>query len=137
MRQKTVRVLPSRFQSNDAGGFALADAMRQELSILKMPVIEPAHSPTFVFDQCDQFFVAYATENGPKELAGSSSFGPVLPWKLLCRLLDFLARFSDSRANIINGVVDAAAGTFHGTAPTTTAHNRQRQNCQNKDRFHR
>ena len=56
--------------------------------------------------------------------------------RLFRRLLDFLARLFDSSANIIDSIVDAAAGAFHWSTRTPTARDSQYQNHQRENYFH-
>ena len=58
-------------------------------------------------------------------------------YQLVRGLLDLLARLLDSCANIVNCIVDAAAGALHRPTRTATARDSQRQNQDRKNPFHR
>ena len=63
-------------------------------------------------------------------------FWKAFAYWLFRRSLDFLARLFNSRANIINSIVDAAASAFDRPTRTTTAHDSQHQNHQRQNPLH-
>ena len=55
---------------------------------------------------------------------------------LLRRFLNLLAGLLYAGANVIDGMVNGASGTFYRTAGTAASYDGQSQNCQCEDCFH-